>query len=160
MEINRHEIALSILQIIPSIMRFLAAELRHADTPLLAPQLGALTLLGQKSCNLSELAELHGVSLPTMSSTMSKMVAAGWVERQRSQQDRRVVMLALTPAGQSLVEEIGQKLIGQVAEQLASIPATNLEDLQNGLVILQTVFAPFVVNNNRNHIQDSAQQTD
>lgn len=144
---NRHQIALSILQIIPSVMRLLAAELRQADTPLLPPQLGVLTLLAEKSYNLSELAEQHAVSLPTMSSTVSKLVSAGWVERQRSQQDRRVVMFALTPTGQAIVQEIGEQLVNQVAEQLTQIPNSDLSTLQNGLAILQTVFAPFVIKN-------------
>jgi DNA-binding MarR family transcriptional regulator len=141
---DRHGIALSILQIIPSIMRLLAAELRQADTPLLPPQLGALTLLAETSYNLSELAELHGVSLPTMSNTISKLVEAGWVERHRSEADRRVVMLNLTPAGQQLVENIGQQLVNNVAEQLSDIPNNSLETLQDGLAILQTVFTPFM----------------
>ena len=159
METNRQGIAVSILQIIPSVMRFLAAELRQADTPLVLPQLGALTLLAQKSYNLSELAEQHGVSLPTMSSTISKMVAAGWVERHRSQQDRRVVMLALTPTGHSLVNEIGQKLVGQVAEQLTTIPTNDLEKLQDGLAILQTVFTPFMLQTNGNPAKEMAPDT-
>lgn len=145
MSADRHGIALSILQIIPSIMRLLAAELRQADTPLLPPQLGALTLLAESSYNLSELAELHGVSLPTMSNTMSKLVAAGWVERHRSQEDRRVVMLTLTPSGQQLVEKIGQHLVNQVASQLTDIPNNSLETLQEGLAILQTIFTPFTI---------------
>lgn len=148
MDIDRHRIALSILQIIPSIMRLLAAELRQADTPLLAPQLGALTLLGETSYNLSELAELHGVSLPTMSNTVSKLVAAGWVERRRSEADRRVVMLTLTPAGRQLVEEIGQKLVDKIAAQFSNTPDSALETLQDGLDILQTIFTPFTFKNN------------
>ncbi len=143
MNSDRHGIALSILQIIPSIMRLLAAELRQADTPLLPPQLSALTLLAETSYNLSELAELHGVSLPTMSNTISNLVEAGWVARQRSQTDRRVVMFTLTPAGQQLVENIGQHLVNNVAEQLSDIPGTDLKTLQDGLAILQTVFTPF-----------------
>lgn len=154
MSSDRPGIALSILQIIPSVMRFLAAELRQADVPLLPPQLGVLTLLAHKSYNLSELAEQHGVSLPTMSSTMSKMVAAGWVERQRSQADRRVVMLALTPAGHSLVQKIGQQLVQQVAEQLIKLPANDLKTLQAGLAVLQTVFTPFVLKNSGKSTQD------
>jgi DNA-binding MarR family transcriptional regulator len=143
MNADRHGIALSILQIIPSIMRLLAAELRQADTPLLTPQLSALTLLAETSYNLSELAELHGVSLPTMSNTISKLVEAGWVSRQRSATDRRVVMLTLTAAGQQLVENIGQHLVNNVAEQISDIPDNDLETLHDGLTILQTVFTPF-----------------
>lgn len=145
MEIDRHQIALSVLQIIPSIMRLLAAELRHGETPLLPPQLAAMTLLAENSYNLSELAEQHGVSLPTMSSTISRLVAAGWVERHRSQADRRVVMLSLTPAGHQIIEEIGQKLISKIAAQLSEIPDNDIESLQSGLAILQTVFTPFVI---------------
>ena len=156
MEHNHHGIAQSILQIIPSVMRFLAAELRQADVPLLPPQLGALTLLAQKSYNLSELAEQHGVSLPTMSSTMSKMVAAGWVERQRSEEDRRIVMLALTPAGHTLVQNIGQQLVHRVAKELTELPADALKDLQTGLAVLQTIFTPFVLKNSGKSTQDVA----
>ncbi len=156
MEHNRHGIALSILQIIPSVMRFLAAELRQADVPLLPPQLGALMLLAQKSYNLSELAEQHGVSLPTMSSTMSKMVAAGWVERQRSQEDRRIVMLTLTPAGYALVQDIGQQMVQRVAEELTELPANALKDLQTGLAVLQTIFTPYVLKNGGKSTQDVA----
>lgn len=142
---NLHGIALSILQIIPSVMRFLAAEMRQANQPISPPQLGILTLLAQQSHNLSELAEQHSVSLPTMSAIVSKMVAAGWVERQRSTQDRRVVMFVLTPAGRTLLEEIGQQFIAKVAEQLTAVPANNLDDLQKGLTVLQTIFTPFVL---------------
>jgi DNA-binding MarR family transcriptional regulator len=147
MALDRHRIALSILQIIPSVMRLLAAELRQANTPLLPPQLAAMTLLAENSYNLSEMAEQHGVSLPTMSSTISRLVAAGWVERHRLEEDRRVVMLTLTPAGHQVVEEIGQKMVDKLATQLSEIPNNDLETMQNGLAILQTVFTPFVIKN-------------
>ena len=157
METNRHRIAVAILQIIPSIMRSLAAELRHADTPLLPPQLGVLTLLAEKSHNLSELAEQHAVSLPTMSSTVSKLVEAGWIERQRSKQDRRVVMLALTPSGEAVVGEIGEKMVNKLAEHLIHIPTDELTALQEGLSVLQTVFAPFVMKNSRGNTPEKPQ---
>ncbi|VAW32606.1 hypothetical protein MNBD_CHLOROFLEXI01-1184 [hydrothermal vent metagenome] len=147
MSTERQKIAQAVLQIIPSVMRFLTAELRQTNSPLSPPQLGVLTLLAEDSYNLSELAEQHGVSLPTMSSTVSKMVAAGWVQRKRSSQDRRVVMLALTPVGQTLLEEIGQQFIGKVAEQLTAVPTDKLNELQGGLTLLQTVFTPFTIKN-------------
>lgn len=150
MDVNRHGIALSILQIIPSIMRLLAAELRRANVPLLPPQLGALTLLAENSYNLSELAEQHDVSLPTMSSTISKLVSNGWVKRQRLEADRRVVMLSITPDGRKLIEEIGQLLVNRVTSHLSEIPNEELNTLQDGLAILQTVFTPFVFKNSSN----------
>lgn len=138
-------------------MRTLAAELRQADTPLLPPQLGVLTLLAERSRNLSELAEQHAVSLPTMSSTVSKLVEAGWIERQRSQQDRRVVMLALTPSGEAVVQEIGQKMVNKLADQLIHISMHDLSALRDGLAVLQTVFAPFVMKNSRGNTTEKPQ---
>ena len=159
MDTNRHQIAVSILQIVPSVMRMLAAELRQGNTPLLPPQLGVLTLLAEKSRNLSELAEQHAVSLPTMSSTVSKLVDAGWVERQRSQQDRRIVMLALTPSGHAIVQEIGEKMVAQMAGYLTSVPDEALGTLLDGLSILQTIFAPFVIKNSGTNLEKSSQTT-
>ena len=148
MSAERHEVALAILQIIPTVMRFLVAEMRQENAPLSLPQLGVLTFLAEKSYNLSELAEQNSVSLPTMSSMVSKLVAAGLVERQRSQQDRRVVMLVLTPKGSTLVQEIGQQFIKKMAEQLTAVPPDALNDLQQGLMVLQTVFTPFNIKSN------------
>lgn len=159
MDTNRHQIAVSILQIVPSIMRLLAAELRQGHTPLLPPQLGVLTLLAEKSRNLSELAEQHAVSLPTMSSTVSKLVEAGWVQRQRSQQDRRVVMFALTTAGQDTVEKIGAKMVTLMASQLEAIPDNDLSTLEDGLAILQTIFAPFVIKNGGANLEKTPENT-
>mgnify|MGYP001123428750 CR=1 FL=1 len=148
MNTNRHQIAVSILQIIPSVMRLLAAELRQSNSPLLPPQLGVLTLLVEKTRNLSELAEQHAVSLPTMSSTVSKLVKAGWVERQRSTEDRRVVMFALTLEGHAIVQKIGEQMVSQLAEQLKTIPDADLTSLEDGLSILKTVFIPFEIKRN------------
>lgn len=155
MDSNRQQIAVSILQIIPSVMRLLAAELRQSNSPLLPPQLGVFTLLAEKSRNLSELAEQHAVSLPTMSSTVSKLVKAGWVERQRSIEDRRVVMFALTPEGQAIFQQIGEQMVSQLAEQLKTIPHADLISLENGLSILKTVFIPFEIENSPEMLDQS-----
>ncbi|MCA9945486.1 MAG: hypothetical protein KC449_18510, partial [Anaerolineales bacterium] len=61
-----------------------------------------------------------------------------------SKKDRRVVMLALTPAGREILNEIGQKMINHIAANLKDVPNSDLLTLQSGLQVLQTIFVPFV----------------
>src|SRR3979409_1448167 len=85
--------AREILEIIPLVMRTVAAELRAAGELPAPAHFGLLSLLTSKSGpgTGSELAALQGVSLPTMSNTISAMVGRGWVRRAAAGPDRRVV---------------------------------------------------------------------
>ena len=66
-------LARKLLQIIPSVMQTLAAELRKTGQLLSPSQFGVMVTLHYHPCNLSELAEHQGVSLPTMSSTITRL---------------------------------------------------------------------------------------
>ncbi len=134
--------AQQIFNTIPLVMRIVNAELRQANSPLVPAQLAALDVLCRQSCNVSELAELNAVSLPTMSGTMSKMVQHGYVQRTRSQQDRRQVILEITPEGQALLDQLGVGLIAKVSELLSHVSESELGVLMAGLDVLHGAFAP------------------
>src|SRR5688500_1926544 len=91
--------ARDVLQVIPLVMRTVAAQLR-ASGELPAPaHFPLLSLLCSQPRTLSELASLQGVSLPTMSNSITAMVRRGWVRRMspgRPPADRRVVMIEVT----------------------------------------------------------------
>lgn len=141
-EYNVNHTARQVLEIIPLVMRIVTAELRRGTHhPIVPAQLGVLTILAQRSCNLSELAEQHAVSLPTMSSTVSKMVEQGWVARARSSHDRRHLLIKLTPAGRTVLEQITAQMVTRVAELLTPLTAEAHKDLTAGLAVLQQVFA-------------------
>lgn len=57
--------------------------------------------------NQKQLGQALDVSAPNMAVTLDRMVARGWVERVRSQQDRRAQHIHLTPGGRELVERAG-----------------------------------------------------
>ena len=75
------EMSLEILKIIPLVMRTVAAELRAAGELPAPAHFGLLTMLSVQPRTLSELANLQGVSLPTMSNSITSMVQRGWVRR-------------------------------------------------------------------------------
>ena len=65
----------------PLVMRTVAAELRAAGEMPAPAHFGLLTMLSVRPRTLTELAALQGVSLPTMSNSISAMVQRGWVRR-------------------------------------------------------------------------------
>lgn len=153
MEANEKAVvAQEIVRTMPAIMRTVTTELRHKDYHLVPAQLVALSVLAEQSCNLSELAEVNNVSLPTMSGTISKLVAQGWVKRTRSQQDRRMIFLELTDEGLAYLQEIGGHVVTQLADLLRPLSQEELTAVGRGLAILQKIFPPMEPLQDNKHI--------
>ena len=57
---------------------------------------------------VSELAQAAGVAAPTATRMLDALVRAGTAERTPCERDRRVVLVSLTRAGRSAVEEAGE----------------------------------------------------
>ena len=132
--------AREILTIIPLVMRTIGSELRHSGTLTVPGHLGLLFVLSQKPHNLSELAQKHNVSLPTMSNTISGLVERGLVQRTRASHDRRQVIIELTAAGQAVLDEIVAQAEAHVAEIIAPLKPEELDQLLTGLSLLRAAF--------------------
>ena len=138
--VHAREAAREILKIVPLVMRAVAAELR-AGGELPAPaHFGLLSLLSAQPRTLTELAGLQGVSLPTMSNSISAMVQRGWVRRSEPMADRRMVLIEVTPAGKSALERVGRAAEGHIADRLAPLDAASRHRLQAGLALLRQAF--------------------
>src|SRR5216684_9115250 len=106
--IQARESARDILKIVPLVMRTVAAELRAAGELPAPAHFGLLTMLSAQPRTLTELAALQGVSLPTMSNSISAMVQRGWVKRTAPARDRRVVIIEVTSTGRAAVDRVGR----------------------------------------------------
>ena len=138
----QHTAAQHILAIIPLVMRVVAAEMRRTGHALVPAHYATLTTLLQTGpCNLYELAEHLAVSAPTMSNLVTGLAEKGWLQRERSQQDRRRVEVALTPAGKALLDEMRQLAETRIADLLADMPAPDCGRLTDGLQLLGTYFS-------------------
>jgi DNA-binding MarR family transcriptional regulator len=133
--------AREILRIIPLVMRTVAAELR-ASGELPAPaHFHLLSMLSQQPRTLTELAAMLGVSLPTMSNSISALEQRGWVRRSAPTRDRRVVIIEVTAVGKTTVERVGKCAESHLAEALAPLDTAARQRLQAGLSVLRKVFA-------------------
>ncbi|MBI5375504.1 MAG: MarR family transcriptional regulator [Candidatus Schekmanbacteria bacterium] len=70
-------------------------------------ELKALTAFtdDKKKCTMSELARNAGVTMPSMTEVIDSLVKENIVERQRDENDRRVVLVELTEKGKRMRKE-------------------------------------------------------
>lgn len=133
--------ARAVLKIVPLVMRTVAAELRAAGELPAPAHFGLLTMLSAQPRTLTELASLQGVSLPTMSNSISAMVQRGWVKRTSPVRDRRVVIIEVTATGGAALERVGRCAESHLADVLLPLNAAAGRRLKDGLGVLREVFS-------------------
>lgn len=117
----------------------LSKLLRHQVRPshgLSMPQFITLRALSRGSKTPGTLAELFGVSRPTMTRMVDGLVKKGLVERRSDDRDRRVTVITLTAAGRELqiateaaAEEFLTELLSELAPDRLDGLAAGLADL-------------------------------
>ena len=109
-EFKPDEVAQVVLEVVPQVMQHLRAEMRRRRGPEISVlQLRALAYLRRNpGATLSSLADHVGLTLPSMSSQVSGLVARNLIDRSVSAADRRFITLRLTELGSSLLETARQ----------------------------------------------------
>jgi DNA-binding MarR family transcriptional regulator len=77
--------------------------------------------------NAAHLATYRCVTPPTVSVVVDELVRSGWVERRRSEDDRRMVVLSMTPAGRKLIGELWSHVALKMVEATRDVPQRDLE---------------------------------
>ncbi len=139
--VDARETARELLEIVPAVMRTVAAQLRAAGELPAPAHFGLLSILSDRPRMLTELAALQGVSLPTMSNSISAMVERGWVRRTAPENDRRVAIIEVTAAGRAALERVARAAEGHLAEILGPLDAPSRRRLHGGLAVLRKLFA-------------------
>ncbi|MCC7415992.1 MAG: MarR family transcriptional regulator [Acidobacteria bacterium] len=141
MRAHARDSARELLEIVPLVMRTVAAELRAAGELPAPAHFGVLMAIGERSRTLSELALLRGVSLPSMSNSVAALAQHGWVRRAAHARDRRTVLVEMTGAGRAVLERVGRAAQARLSEALAPLDPKARRELTAGLAVLRRVFA-------------------
>lgn len=97
-------------------------------------QLRILVLLQQeKAAAVGQLAGALGVTLPSITATVDRLVHAGLVSREDDPNDRRRVINRLTPAGQTLLERLQEGRRARLVAALERLKAGELDALAASL---------------------------
>ncbi len=90
----------------------------------------------EKSKNMSTVAKSLGVTMGTLTISVNALVKKGFVERIRSEEDRRVVLVSLTAQGkkafkyhQQFHEDMIQSIVGQLDEDEKKVLQKSLAKL-------------------------------
>ena len=104
------------------------AEVRSLGIPpSQAKILEHLALHGTKT--MSEIAKNFGISLPSLSELVNKLVDTGFVERVADKSDRRIVKVRLTPSAKGLSEKIISAYRNKIEYALSMLSKDECEKL-------------------------------
>ncbi|GIV79893.1 MarR family winged helix-turn-helix transcriptional regulator [Litorilinea aerophila] len=143
MDVSPDECARTVLDVVPAVMQAIRAEVRrHRGADLSVLQVRVLAFLnGHPGSTLSAVAEHVGLTLPSMSSQISRLVQRGLVARETSPHDRRCVTLRLTTQGAATLEAARQAARAGLAETLSALSPTERATVVEALQRLRPLFA-------------------
>jgi DNA-binding MarR family transcriptional regulator len=130
--------AREVMETVPLVMRCIRTEMRSRRGPLLSvPQFRVLTFLSRTpGAPLSSVAEHLGVARSTASAIIDRLVRRKLVTRKAHPEERRSIVLTLTPAGAQHLQHAREATCTQVAKVLAGLSVTDLRRVTEGLSLL------------------------
>lgn len=133
-ESSREEAYLSLMLTVSLLESGVTALLKERD--LTQPAYNALRILAGDDTSLtcSEIRDRMIARVPDVTRLIDRLVDRGLVSRERSQRDRRVVRVAITPAGRAAIAGLADRLIEHHDHTLASLT----DDETNQLIALLT----------------------
>ncbi len=138
------ECAGAVMETVPLVMRAIRAEMRsHRSPDLSVPQFRALRYVSRHAgASLSDVAEHLGLTLPSTSKLVNRLVERGLLTRANAPDDRRRMVLEITPDGQTVLNAAAQATHARLMEQLAALSAEERTAVLAAMRSLLRVFAP------------------
>jgi DNA-binding MarR family transcriptional regulator len=129
---------------VPLLMRVMRGAMRRRlvdDEPASLSHVWMLNILHERQHTMRELAARYHVTPSTMSRTVDNFVRRAWIERRADPEDRRQVLLRLTDDGQQIHNSMQDHAYQSVAELVRQLDEAEVEQLYQGLNVLQRMIA-------------------
>jgi DNA-binding MarR family transcriptional regulator len=112
------------------------------DLDLTMPQFKLLLLIAsRKGLRVGDLAQRLGVTPPTVTIMLDRLVDHGLVRREDDPVDRRLVIACMTAKGLRLLQRLNVHLDTEVAECMSDLSPEDLHSLLIGLEALQRAWS-------------------
>jgi DNA-binding MarR family transcriptional regulator len=134
----------SVLDIMPAVMDAMRSAMRqHVGDQLSVPQFRCLNFIAHEpGSSVGAVANFLGVTMPTASAMVDRLVRAGAVALNTAAADRRRAELHATEAGLAQLRQVRRGARSEFARLLGSCSSDELQTLHAGLVVLQRAFQP------------------
>jgi DNA-binding MarR family transcriptional regulator len=145
--------AMEVLDAVPPVIWFLRKEMRGFRKGLSLAQFRALTLIHrQPAASLSAVADHLGVSLPTASRLVQGLVKQGLLSRHGSADDRRQLSLAITAAGDTVLQTAWSGVQGRLMDQMRSLSTAQMQSVAQAMDVFKGVFGELGVHRDKARI--------
>lgn len=112
------------------ILRHIMTCVADEGTPVNFLQIHALVLIdAHPGLTMKELAEYLRVASPSATSFVGRLVKLGWVERERDDENRKLVRLRVTTEGKRVLREKKSKRVAAIKRILQLLSPQELRDL-------------------------------
>jgi DNA-binding MarR family transcriptional regulator len=137
------ECAAQLIAVVPGVMDALRASMRsNIGDALSVPQFRCLGFIARNpACSVSDVAAFLGVTMPTASAMVDRLVRAAHVVAVTSSADRRRTELRVNAPGKALLDRIRSGARRDMAAALGDAGAEELAMVQQALALLHRVFA-------------------
>lgn len=134
--------AIDVLDVVPSVMNSVRGAMRlHVGEQLSIPQFRCLNFIAHApGCSIGSAASFLGVTMPTASAMVDRLVRAGSVAACADTEDRRRARLTLTDAGRAQLRAVQRGARVEVARALEGCSRDELQLVHEALAVLRRVF--------------------
>ena len=135
--------ARELMETVPQVFQSIRSEMRRGrGSDLSVPQFRTLRFIQTHvDTTLSSLADHLSLTPPSVSKLVDGLVQQQLVLRQEAASDRRCLSLALTPAGESIVNSARAGAQASLIEKLNCLSPDELEIVHKAMEILRPLFA-------------------
>lgn len=121
--------------VLDTLLQKLTQEIAHKFQEILPPNITPnqffilLHIAKISNCKAADIAQCMGISPAAASNMIERLYKNNWIERVRSEGDRRVVWLRLSEKGEKLLTEIQEKKIEIFLKGLKNVSDAELDFL-------------------------------
>jgi DNA-binding MarR family transcriptional regulator len=127
------------------VVRFAIRQLKTLRQISLSAVATLSTLDSSGPCRLTELAGREGISQPSMTAMVSRLERQGLVERRRDPSDGRIVLVALTDAGQDMLRRRHTGRVDFLSSLIGALDPAEQHALANATAAMRHMTDPTAV---------------
>ncbi len=127
---------------VPPLWNFVRSHIRATATEnfdITVEQFHVLRYVRRGICSISELASAKNISRPAISQAVDLLVHKGLLTRVQSTQDRRYVDLALTSAGNDLLDAVFKDTRSWMKQRMNMLSAGELETIAQAMEAMKKI---------------------
>ncbi len=133
--------ASAVLDVVPTVMRAIRAEMRGQRSDLSVPQFRSLMFIARHGGpSLLEVAQHLGLTAPSTSKLIDLLEKRSLVTRRASTEDRRRITLGLTAAGSALRRQALSEAQRKLSARMAELAPSELDAVARAMSVLQRSF--------------------